>query len=284
MRDGVREGTQILGAEASDEVEALLPFMFETLGAEVCATWKAPEEGVGDGAAPTRQLNFYSWDGFCTSARKGGVEATVIIDFPYADQGGLDLEGDQRLLERMYVFKDASAGSDRRVVLHVHTPLRWGERGGVTVQERVKLVTSVNVRHAVRGAERFEQEQGNLKMPLVPLAAQLEDGWRDMWKARDGSFERKCTWLWGKADHMPSVENKRVATRNYDQVRFTTSACPNPDSGPREVLLQQACVSDWMNGPQTLVLWCFGALVLCVTLTSPLTPASPHKRHETICV
>ena len=91
------------------------------------------------------------------------------------------------------------------------------------MRDRVKHVTSVNVRHAVRGAGRFEQEQGNLKMALVPLEKNLEDGWRDMWKARDGSFERKCTWMWGKAGHMPTGEDERVAARNYEQVRFATS-------------------------------------------------------------
>jgi len=242
LRDDVLQGTQILGAEASDEVRSLLPFMFETQGAEKCQTWKAREEGAGEGEAPTRQLNFYSWDGFCKSARKGGVAPTVVIDFPFADQGGLNLQGGQRLLERMYVFKDVSAGSDRRVVLHVHTPLRWGERGGVTLQERVKRVTAVNVRHAVRGAERFEQEQGNLKMPLVPVSPKLETGWRKMWG--DGSFEMKCTWLWGKAESMPTVEDKRQAARNYDQVRFAPSSSSNPDCGPLAVLPQNACVSN----------------------------------------
>jgi len=247
MRVDVRQGTQILGAEASDEVEALLPLMFEPEGAEMCETWKAQAESGREGAAPTRQLNFYSWDGFCKSARKGDVAPTVVIDFPYGDQGGLNLEGDERLLERIYVFKDASAGGDRRVVLHVHTPLRWGARGEVTLQERVKRVTSVNVRHAVRGAERFEQEQGNLKMPLVPVSPQLETGWREMW--RDGSFARKCTWLWGKAESMPTVEDERVAARNYDQVRFAPSSSSNPDCGPLAVLPEQACVSDLIAKP-----------------------------------
>ncbi|KAJ1484587.1 hypothetical protein T484DRAFT_1796551 [Baffinella frigidus] len=217
LQDEMRQGTQMMGVEESDEVEDVLAFMCETESAEMCETWKAPEPG--EEAAPKRQLNFYGWDGFCKSARMGNVTPTVIIDFPYADQGGLDLAGDQRLLERMYVFKDTSEGDGKRVVLHVHTPLRWGERGGVTLQERVKKVTSVNVRHAVRGAERFEQEQGKLKMPLVPLAPQLESGWRDIWRAGDGSFEMKCTWLWQKAESMPTVEDKRVAARNYDQVR-----------------------------------------------------------------
>ncbi|KAJ1496142.1 hypothetical protein T484DRAFT_2760437 [Baffinella frigidus] len=212
---------EFLGVEARDEVEALLPFMCEAAGAEMCDTWKAPEKEAGEESAPKRQLNFYSWGDFCKSARKGDVHATVVIDFPYADEGGLNLESDDRLLERMYVFKDESQGDDKRVVMHVHTPRRWVERGGGTLQERVKHVTSVNVRHAQRakGAKNFVQEQGNLKMPLVPLAAQLGAGWRDMWRARDGSFERKCTWLWGKAENMPSCEDTRVAAKNYDQVR-----------------------------------------------------------------
>ena len=209
--------------EARDEVDAVLPFMCEEAGAEMRETWQAPDEEAGEETSTTRQLNFYSWGDFCKSVRTGGVEVTVVIDFPYADSnspGGLNLKGDDRQLERMYVFKDVIQGDDTRVVLHVHTPIRWGDRGDVTLQERVKNVSSVNVRHAVRGAERFEQEQGNLKMPLVPVSPLLETGWREMW--RDGSFARKCTWLWGKAESMPTVEDKRVAARNYDQVRFAT--------------------------------------------------------------
>ena len=205
--------------EARDEVEAVLPFMCEEADAEMGETWKAPDEEAGEESSTKRQLNFYSWGDFCKSARTGGVEATVVIDFPYADEGGLNLDRDDRQLERMYVFKDVSQGDDKRVVLHVHTPIRWGDRGGMTLQERVKHVTSVNVRHAVRVAKLFEQEQGNLKMPLVPVSPLLETGWRDMWL--DGSFARKCTWLWGKAESIPSVEEKRVAARNYDQVRFS---------------------------------------------------------------
>jgi hypothetical protein len=241
MRDDLQKGFRILGVMASNEVDAVLPFMCQSEGADICETWKAPDdEEAGGDAAPKRQLNFYSWEGFCKSVRKGEVSATVVIDFPYADQvdGGLNLKGGDRLLERMYVFKDDSEGDDRRVVLHVHTPLRWGQRGGVTVQERVKQVTSVNVRHAKRGAERFEQEQGSFKMPLVPVAAQLGYEWRGMWRAGDGSFERKCTWLWERSESIPTCEDKRVASRNYDQVRVAPSACLRPAFGPLAMMPQ----------------------------------------------
>ncbi|KAJ1469077.1 hypothetical protein T484DRAFT_1852925, partial [Baffinella frigidus] len=192
-----------------DEVEAVLSFVCEAAG---MAPWKPPPEA----AVGKRKMGHWSWADFCQRAEEEDVKATVVIDFPYADADGLDLKGDERLLERMYVFKDMGDGADKRVVVHVHTPLRWGARGKVTLQDRVDLVTSVNVRHAKREKQRFEQEQGNLKMPLVPVG---ETDWRGMWKEGDGSFESKCTWQWKEKKSMPTCEDERVAAKYYDQVR-----------------------------------------------------------------
>jgi len=69
----------------------------------------------------TRQLSGNAWDTFCKSVENGKVVATCVIDFPFADfgKGTLNLakNPEERLLERMYCFKDLV--EDRRVVLHV---------------------------------------------------------------------------------------------------------------------------------------------------------------------
>jgi len=67
-----------------------------------------------------------------------------VIDFPYADADGLNLQGDARLLERMYCFHDPSDMDPSRwlVVVHVHPLLPWGDRRR-TAASRLQVTTSV---------------------------------------------------------------------------------------------------------------------------------------------
>ena len=65
--------------------------------------------------------------------------------------GRLNLSGDERLLERLYCFEDHEddahqllGGERRRVILKVHTLLKWGDRGDKLYLRAVK-VTAVKV-------------------------------------------------------------------------------------------------------------------------------------------
>jgi hypothetical protein len=155
---------------------------------------------------------------------EGKVVATCVIDFPFADFGNgtlnLAKHPEERLLERMYCFKDMA--EDRRVVLHVHTLLEWGGRGKLACQDRAVKVTSANVRHAEASAGKWTQD-GN-KMELVPVAATLQTNWRQKYKSGHGNM---LEWKWvcesKVAGGVPTSEerNKNVFD-TYEQVRYAT--------------------------------------------------------------
>ena len=137
---------------------------------------ESDEEASGSavaGSAVTRKVEFQGWKKFCSNVQRESVQPTCVIDFPYGDDKGLKLAGDNRLLERMYCFKDAE--NDTRVVLHVHTILEWGNRRSKTPSQRAQRVTSVNVRHAVKEAKGFKQEGGAESYPVVTCWGEAED-------------------------------------------------------------------------------------------------------------
>jgi len=57
------------------------------------------------GALATRE-----WQAFCERVARGKAKPSCVIDFPYADSGGLNLVGDDRLLERMYASRTRRKG------------------------------------------------------------------------------------------------------------------------------------------------------------------------------
>ena len=116
-------------------------------------------DGDGSGAGSVKR----GFDGkrevldFCARVKSKQATPSSVIDFPYADKDGLNKRGDDRLLERMYCFRDHGSGrqgSERLVVVHVHTLVPWGARlqrqpwpwSGECLQE----ASSVNVRYAER--------------------------------------------------------------------------------------------------------------------------------------
>jgi hypothetical protein len=87
------------------------------------------------------------WREFC----KRNVGPTAILDFPFADLGGLNLMDAKRLFERIYCFEDREddthhllGGRRRRVLLKVHTLREWGDRGD-ELYLRATKVTAVKV-------------------------------------------------------------------------------------------------------------------------------------------
>jgi hypothetical protein len=126
-----------------DELKAALELIRNTDGDYAWAGNAAGNEVGEEGAAATRELKLTDWKKFYADARRKRVVPTCVIDFPYSDNKSLTDD----LLERMYCFKGVD--DDRRVVVHVHTILRWCDRG-TDVKKRAMKVTSVNVRHADR--------------------------------------------------------------------------------------------------------------------------------------
>ena len=211
-------------AAARAEVEAALQLISDTDGAAPCEQWGSDDQRPAGGGAE-RKVNFYGWRQFCTNARKGIAVPTCVIDFPYADKDkeglGLDLKGNKRLLERMYVFKDLDA--DTRVVVHAHTLVEWGKRGN-RAKRAISKVTSVNVRHAQQAGGSFKQEPGKLSMPLVPVNDKIADSWRQRWREGRGAT---LEWKWEDPKSLPTGEDARLAPPKYDEVRASgaPSAC-----------------------------------------------------------
>ena len=127
MLEGVRQGGS--SREAQPTVRAVPPVRIHEDEAERRAYWRE----------------------FC----RRDVAPTCVLDFPSAyygaDHGRLNLSGDERLLERLYCFEDHEddahqllGGERRRVILKVHTLLKWGSRGDKLYQRAVK-VTAVKV-------------------------------------------------------------------------------------------------------------------------------------------
>mmetsp|Transcript_45822 Transcript_45822/g.110277 ORF Transcript_45822/g.110277 Transcript_45822/m.110277 type:complete len:178 (+) Transcript_45822:278-811(+) len=85
-----------------------------------------------------------------------------------------------------------------RVVLHVHTPFRWGDRANKNLVARACFVTSANLRHAWKEGTKYSQEVE--KLYLVPMAKVLQKGWH---KLTVGETQ----WQWKVHGNMPAKED-----------------------------------------------------------------------------
>jgi len=180
------------------------------------------------GADVTRKVLLTDWKRFCGKVSRKSVQPTCVIDFPYGDDKGLKLMGDKCLLERMYCFKDVEE-DDRRVVLHVHTLLEWGQRNNKTLAERAQKVTSVNVRHAVKERNGFKQEGSKESFRVVPVGPKLRDKWRDTFRNDGGS---SLEWVWADRKSMPRSENRDEKIREaYDEVSILQTSHFHPKAG-----------------------------------------------------
>jgi len=95
-----------------------------------------------------------------------------------------NLQGDARLLERMYCFHDPSDMDPTRrlVVVHVHTLLPWGDRMKWTAASRLQVATSVNARHATRPAAGGAWVQEHGKFYVVPKRKNLP-AWQTLYSS-----------------------------------------------------------------------------------------------------
>jgi hypothetical protein len=147
-----------------------------------CAAWRARQSG--------RALHCV-W-------HAAGPPASVALDFPFADAGpgGLNLLGDNRLLERMHCFHDPDVGasSDWLVVVRVHTLLKWGDRKKWAAGQRLRQITSVSTRHSTRGAGGGWQQERR-KFDLVP------------WNPSPSTYRCPCT--------LPPTGHKRERERDH---------------------------------------------------------------------
>ena len=185
------------------------------------------ESSSGDGSASavagvdvTRKIALPEWKNFCGNVGRKPelVTPTCVIDFPYEDAKGLKLARDKRLLERMYCFKEAE--DDRRVVLHVHTLLEWGQRNDKSPSERAQKVTSVNVRHEWIGAKGSKQEEESSS--VVPVGEKLKYKWRDIFR-KDGG--KSLEWKPAEQKSMPHIEKNDEKTKDtYNEVSILRSS------------------------------------------------------------
>ena len=143
------------------------------------------------------------WQAFSDRVAQGKATPSCVIDFPYADSGknGLNLKGDDRLLERMICFHDRLIAPPDKwlVVVHIHTVLRWGDRGTVAAQ-RLHEVTSVNARHAEKAPDgTFAQEQR--KFYVVPKSKKLAQDWQELYK---NGAKQQIVWKPHTANSIPT--------------------------------------------------------------------------------
>ena len=158
--------------------------------AAICATDEGVLDSVSDDDRPgdgEDERSFGAprdWLQFCQRVAEGSATPSCVIDFPYADSGRLNLQGDARLLERMYCFHDPSDTdpSCRLVVLHVHTLLPWGDRKKWTAASRLQVATSVNARHATRVAAGGAWVQERCKFHVVPKSRNLP-AWQTLYSS-----------------------------------------------------------------------------------------------------
>jgi hypothetical protein len=141
----------------------------------------------------------------------------------------MNLNKDEWLLERAYCFEDfddpanTSLTEPRRVVLHVHTLLKWCDRNkdNLKPQKRVNKLTSVNVRFAYR-VKHYQEEDGCSSLTLVPVCEKLFKEWRVLFQGGAREYD-KMEWEWRKDDSMPRLEDTSSAAVYdvYNQVRST---------------------------------------------------------------
>jgi len=181
-----------MAEEENATVAAALAFILST---NALGGVDVPEEASAEGV-PDRGFDGKDFGSFCKRVQAGRVTPTCVIDFAYEAKGILNLVGDDRQLERMYCFDDEHAKS--RVVLHVHTPFRWGDRANKNPVARARFVTSANLRHAWKEGTEYSQEVE--KFFLVPMAKVLQKGWH---KLTVGETQ----WQWKVHGNMPAKED-----------------------------------------------------------------------------
>jgi len=113
---------------------------------------------------------------FCQRVAAGTATPSCVMDYPYSDAAGLDLQGDARHLERMYCFHDPLKcdPSCSLVTVYVHTLLPWGDRKQWTVGRRLLEVTSVSMRQTRRPAAGGAWVEGRSKYLCVPISKNLQ--------------------------------------------------------------------------------------------------------------
>ena len=210
-------------AEAGAVLDALL--------AAISAT--DTDEGEGGEGTLRAFESLDEWRAFVQRLVSKQAFASCVIDFPFADatDGGLNLLGDKRLLERMCCFHDPEADvpSDwgrqekrrRRtwlVVVHVHTLLEWGVCKKWKEAEPLREVTSVNVRHATWVA-RSGWQQERRKLKLVPQNRTLSQNWRTFW--RQGQKDKI---VWDPHDDISVPDDDHNAQRTYSGLRVVIRA------------------------------------------------------------
>uniref|UniRef100_A0A7S0YXX7 Protein kinase domain-containing protein n=1 Tax=Hemiselmis tepida TaxID=464990 RepID=A0A7S0YXX7_9CRYP len=220
---GLRHAEEGGGSSSLSAAESILQDALDVIE----ATDEDPEgdEAEASADAPDRGMDLSAWCAFCDRVAAGQVTPTCVMDFPYQDRvpGGLQLEGDAVLLERMFTFNDpmalggagaAAVKGARRVVVKVHTLLRWVDRQKVKKADRCLAATSVNVRHVTKkpGESRYEQEKGGKQ--IVPVSNQLIRGWRVLFLQGKGS---QIEWRRDKEGDVPSLD--AGAKDRYDAVR-----------------------------------------------------------------
>lgn len=175
-------------------------------------------------ARETRAERLAYWREFCSR----DVAPTCVIDFPFADDGGLDLATspeDERVLERLYCFEDYEddahlvvGGRRRRVLVKAHTLRKWRDRGDKLFLRAAK-VTAVKVMYAHWNPDTrmFEQEKGAW-LKLLPVSKSLQDGWREFYqRKRFADIE----WESSTPSSIPAAEDQTSAEvrQLYEQVR-----------------------------------------------------------------
>eukprot|EP00802_Teleaulax_amphioxeia_P007401 Tamp_07407.p1 GENE.Tamp_07407~~Tamp_07407.p1 ORF type:complete len:797 (+),score=226.18 Tamp_07407:307-2391(+) len=200
MLEGVRQGGS--SREAQPSVRAVPPVRIHEDEAERRAYWRE----------------------FC----RRNVAPTCVLDFPFADHGAdhgrLNLSGDERLLERLYCFEDREddahqllGGERRRVILKVHTLLKWGDRGDKLYLRAVK-VTAVKMMYAQwNGHTGAYEQEPDTELQLLPVSKRLQQTWREAYRA---GRCRDIEWEWKQPGSMPGAEDAGDGVAQvYDEVR-----------------------------------------------------------------
>jgi hypothetical protein len=157
-----------------------------------------------DSSCTVRSFTRTEWLGFCSKVDNGQAQASCVIDFAYEDRGGLNLMGDQRLVERMYCFHDqhTRAPDQKLTVVHAHTVIPWGVRLATPAPVMMNEITSVNARHANKCNGTFVQEQA--KHFIVPGSKNLQYQWRGYFSS---GKKHVLVWRLDKKGSIPSMEH-----------------------------------------------------------------------------
>ena len=165
------------------------------------------------------RVNLHYWHEFCQRVRQGEIAVTCVLDFAYADRGKgcLNLTGDDKMLERLYCFQYLK-DEGRRVILKVHTLLKWGERGKELYQ-RASKVTAAKFLYADWNADEkmFKMNQESV-LKLMPVSGHLQRTWRDTY--REGCYT-KIEWEWREGGSMPSAEFNKLFSALPSVVSWT---------------------------------------------------------------